>query len=150
MHFGISPSLDPTLLMHLNRFASSCMTPGTSFFLRLSTSSGYMFTGRHLLLPQSISPSTYSGLVSYTYIVWAGCLDTRRSNSRYCGFDNDTIISWYSKRQHVISRSSVEAEYRGVANFVVECSWIRNLLLEHHCLLTRGCTPTTCSSPTCI
>ncbi len=29
--------------------------------------------------------------------------------------------------------SSVEAEYRGVANVVFETCWIRNLLLELHC-----------------
>ncbi|GJU07085.1 ribonuclease H-like domain-containing protein [Tanacetum coccineum] len=35
-----------------------------------------------------------------------------------------------------LSRSSAEAEYRGVANVVVEADWIRNLLLELHALLT--------------
>lgn len=41
-------------------------------------------------------------------------------------------MSWSSKRQGVISRSSAEAEYRGVANAVAETSWIRNLLRELH------------------
>jgi hypothetical protein len=30
----------------------------------------------------------------------------------------------------------VQAEYRGVANVVSECCWIRNLLLELHCPVT--------------
>nr|GEU86703.1 NBS-containing resistance-like protein [Tanacetum cinerariifolium] len=34
-----------------------------------------------------------------------------------------------------LSRSSVEAEYRGVANVIAETSWIRNLLPEIHTLL---------------
>ncbi|GKB55282.1 ribonuclease H-like domain-containing protein [Tanacetum coccineum] len=34
--------------------------------------------------------------------------------------------------QDMLSRSSAEAEYRGVANVVVETSWIRNLLRELH------------------
>ncbi|GKD37638.1 ribonuclease H-like domain-containing protein, partial [Tanacetum coccineum] len=34
--------------------------------------------------------------------------------------------------QDTLSRSSVEAEYSGVANVVAETSWIRNLLREHH------------------
>nr|GEY08166.1 ribonuclease H-like domain-containing protein [Tanacetum cinerariifolium] len=38
----------------------------------------------------------------------------------------------YSPRQHTISRSSVEAEYRGVANAIAETAWIRNLLRELH------------------
>ncbi|GKF90074.1 ribonuclease H-like domain-containing protein, partial [Tanacetum coccineum] len=34
--------------------------------------------------------------------------------------------------QDTLSRSSAEAEYRGVANAVAETSWIRNLLRELH------------------
>ncbi|GJT95026.1 ribonuclease H-like domain-containing protein [Tanacetum coccineum] len=40
----------------------------------------------------------------------------------------DNLLSWSAKRQHTISRSSAEAEYRGVANVVAETAWIRNLL----------------------
>nr|GEU79576.1 ribonuclease H-like domain-containing protein [Tanacetum cinerariifolium] len=36
------------------------------------------------------------------------------------------------KRQHTLSRSSVEAEYKGVANVVAEIAWLRNLLKELH------------------
>nr|GEV84318.1 hypothetical protein [Tanacetum cinerariifolium] len=43
----------------------------------------------------------------------------------------DNLLSWSFKRQHTISRSSVEAEYRGVANVVAEAAWLRNLLLQH-------------------
>ncbi|GKD13366.1 ribonuclease H-like domain-containing protein, partial [Tanacetum coccineum] len=35
-----------------------------------------------------------------------------------------------SKRQHTLSRSSAEAEYREVANVVAETTWIPNLLRE--------------------
>ncbi|GJR08673.1 ribonuclease H-like domain-containing protein [Tanacetum coccineum] len=41
-------------------------------------------------------------------------------------------ISWSSKRQPTLSRSSAEAEYRGVANIVAETCWLRNLLRELH------------------
>ncbi|GKA28374.1 ribonuclease H-like domain-containing protein [Tanacetum coccineum] len=37
-----------------------------------------------------------------------------------------------------LSRSSAEAEYRGVANVTVETAWIRNLLLELHAPLTNA------------
>lgn len=47
-------------------------------------------------------------------------------------FLGDNLISWSAKRQATISRSSVEAEYRGIANAVAETSWVRNLLLELH------------------
>ncbi|GJW67050.1 ribonuclease H-like domain-containing protein [Tanacetum coccineum] len=44
----------------------------------------------------------------------------------------DNLLSWSSKRQHTLSRSSAEAEYRGVANVVAETAWLRNLLRELH------------------
>nr|GFA03606.1 ribonuclease H-like domain-containing protein [Tanacetum cinerariifolium] len=48
------------------------------------------------------------------------------------------MLSWSAKRQHTISRSSAEAEYRGVANVVAETSWIRNLLRELHSSLSTA------------
>nr|GEW65548.1 ribonuclease H-like domain-containing protein [Tanacetum cinerariifolium] len=43
----------------------------------------------------------------------------------------DNLLSWSAKRQHTISRSSVEAEYRGIANVVAETAWLRNLLRDN-------------------
>ncbi|KAI3729916.1 hypothetical protein L6452_18588 [Arctium lappa] len=71
-------------------------------------------------------------LIAYTDADWAGCPNTRRSTSGYCVYLGDNLLSWSSKRQPTISRSSAEAEYRGVANVVSETCWIRNLLLELH------------------
>ena len=53
-------------------------------------------------------------------------------------FLGDSLISWSSKRQHTMSRSSAEAKYRGVANAVAEACWIRQLLGELRRLLTRA------------
>ncbi|XP_071704940.1 uncharacterized mitochondrial protein AtMg00810-like [Rutidosis leptorrhynchoides] len=81
------------------------------------------------------SPST---LVAYSDGDWAGCPTTRRSTSGYCVFLGNNLLSWSSKRQLTPSRSSAEAEYRGVANAVAETCWIRNLLRELHCPLTSA------------
>lgn len=83
-------------------------------------------------------PSPTTQLTAYTDADWAGCPDTRRSTSGYCCFLGDNLISWSSKRQPTISRSSAEAEYRGVANVVAETCWLRNLLLELHCPLRHA------------
>ncbi|GKE81261.1 ribonuclease H-like domain-containing protein [Tanacetum coccineum] len=47
----------------------------------------------------------------------------------YCILLGDNLLTWSSKCQDTLSRSSAEAEYRGVANAVAETSWICNLLL---------------------
>ncbi|GKF64915.1 ribonuclease H-like domain-containing protein, partial [Tanacetum coccineum] len=78
--------------------------------------------------------STTTSLVGYIdadWADWAGCPSTRRSTSGYCVFLGDNLLSWSAKRQHIISRSSAKAEYRGVANVVTETAWIRNLLPGH-------------------
>ncbi|KAF9660817.1 hypothetical protein SADUNF_Sadunf19G0003100 [Salix dunnii] len=83
-------------------------------------------------------PSSDHTLTSYTDADWGGCPDTRRSTSGYCVYLGDNLLSWSAKRQPTLSRSSAEAEYRGVANVVSESCWIRNLLLELHCPISKA------------
>ena len=77
-------------------------------------------------------------LISYTNVDWGGCPDTRRSTSGYHVFLGDNLISWLSKRQPTLSRSSAEAEYRGVANVVSESCWLHKHLLELHCPIHKA------------
>nr|GEX93136.1 putative reverse transcriptase, RNA-dependent DNA polymerase [Tanacetum cinerariifolium] len=81
---------------------------------------------------QQLYSSTTSTLVAYSDADWAGCPTTRRSTYGYCVFLGNNLLSWSSKRQFTISRSSAEAEYRGVANAVAETCWLCNLLRELH------------------
>ena len=85
-------------------------------------------TGHGLRLTASSSHE----LIGYSDADWAGCPDTRRSTSGYCVFLGDSLISWSSKRQPTVSRSSAEAEYRAIANVVADCYWLRQLLGELH------------------
>ncbi|XP_066333938.1 uncharacterized mitochondrial protein AtMg00810-like [Miscanthus floridulus] len=88
-----------------------------------------------LVIPRS-APTQ---LVIYTDADWAGCPDTRRSTSGYAVFLGGSLVSWSSKRQPTVSRSSAEAEYRVVANGVGEASWLQQLLQElHHPLKTAS------------
>ena len=60
----------------------------------------------------------------------ARCPNTRKSLIGYCVFLGDALISWRSKKQSVVSRSSVEAEYRSMASTTYEVTWILFLLRD--------------------
>lgn len=77
-------------------------------------------------------------LISCTDADCSGFPDTRWSTSGYCVFLGENLISWSSKRQPTISKWSVEAEYRGVANVVLESYWLRNLLCVLQCPIDKA------------
>jgi hypothetical protein len=76
--------------------------------------------------------SSSHDLIAYSDADWAGYPDTRRSTFGYCVYLGGNIDSWSSKRQQVVSRSSVEVEYMAVANAVAESCWLHQLLAELH------------------
>ncbi|KAG7594381.1 Retrotransposon Copia-like N-terminal [Arabidopsis thaliana x Arabidopsis arenosa] len=67
-------------------------------------------------------------LRAYADADWSNCPESSRSISGYCVFLGDSLISWKSKKQDVVSRSSDEAEYRSMANATCELIWINSLL----------------------
>ncbi|KAM2879538.1 hypothetical protein FF1_015021 [Malus domestica] len=64
----------------------------------------------------------------FTDADWAGNVSDRRSTSGYFTFVGGNLVTWRSKKQKVVSRSSAEAEYRGMAHDICEILWLRKLL----------------------
>ena len=61
---------------------------------------------------------------------WGSCLDSTSSLTGYCIFLGTSLISWKTKKQKVVSKSSTEAEYRSMSHTTSELTWINNLLVD--------------------
>lgn len=71
-------------------------------------------------------------LQAYSDADWASNPNDQRSTSGYVVYLGNTHISWASKKQHTVSRSSIEAEYKALVISAAEVSWIRQLLCDLH------------------
>lgn len=78
-------------------------------------------------------------LEAYSDADYAGNPDDRHSTGGYCIYFGYNPVSWSSKKQRTVSRSSTEAEYRQLAYTAAEISWFRSLFKDLGVSLT---TPT--------
>ncbi|KAI5314164.1 hypothetical protein L3X38_043340 [Prunus dulcis] len=69
-------------------------------------------------------------LHAYSDVDWAGDPNDRRYVSGFIVYLGSSPISWASKKQHTVSSSSTEAEYRALAIATTELAWIRQLFCD--------------------
>jgi hypothetical protein len=85
---------------------------------------GTLFHGLHFSSQSSLT------LQAYFDADWAGDPTNRRSTTWYCFLLGDSLISWHSKKQSIVVRSSKEAEYRALADTTAELLWLRWLFQD--------------------
>ncbi|XP_021808918.1 uncharacterized protein LOC110752544 [Prunus avium] len=88
-------------------------------YLKAAPAKGLMF-----------SKHTHINLEGYTDADWAGSITDRRSTFGYFTFVGSNLVTWRSKKQRVVARSSAEAEFRGMAQVLSELLWLRRLLKD--------------------
>jgi hypothetical protein len=104
---------------------------------------GTLFHGLHFSSHSSLDLRVYSNAD------WAGDPIDRRSTTGYCFLLGDSLISWSSKKQSVVARSSIEAEYRALADTTSELLWLHWLLDDMSVSQTSG-SPIFCDNRSAI
>ncbi|XP_043717727.1 uncharacterized mitochondrial protein AtMg00810-like [Telopea speciosissima] len=118
----------PDICYAMNQVCQHMHAPTTAYLVAVKRILRYIKhtvgTGLH------IQPSPLSQLIGYSDADWAGCPDTRRSTTGFCTYLGPNLISWGSKKQPTISRSSSEAEYKALAVTMSKLLWLSYLLAD--------------------
>jgi hypothetical protein len=81
-------------------------------------------------------------VVGFSDVDWAGSCD-RKSTTGFCTFVGGNLVTWKSKKQNVVARSSAEPEYRAMTSTTSELIWIKQLLgdmkIDHTKLMQIYC-----------
>jgi len=64
----------------------------------------------------------------YIDVNYVGLVVDRRSTTVYCMFLGGNLVTWRSKKQNVVARSSAETEFRVMAQGVCELLWMKIIL----------------------
>ena len=84
-------------------------------------------SGKGILFTKNVD---YQSVDAYSDDDWAGAIDDKRSTSGYFTFVGGNLVTWRSKKQNVVARSSAEVEFRGMALGICEALWLRLLLRD--------------------
>ena len=108
----------PDITYALHRLSQFLSEPRESHMLAVNRILQYLkgTPGRGLFFSSSSSMQ----VKAFCDVDWAGCPDSKRSIIGYSVFLGDSLISWRSKKQSTVSRSSAKAKYRAMATTTCE------------------------------
>ncbi|KAL9245201.1 hypothetical protein vseg_018879 [Gypsophila vaccaria] len=112
-------------VQHLSQFLSSPRVPHFQAALHvIKYLKGTINLGLFYSADASLTLSVYSDAD------WGQCAFTSRSLSGYCVFLGSSLVSWKTKKQRTVSKSSAEAEYRSMSYTTSEIVWMKQLLAD--------------------
>jgi hypothetical protein len=117
----------PDIAFAVNRVCQFMHKPSTIHFVAAKRILRYLKGTLHKGILFQPGPLA---LTAFTDADWAGDPSDRRSTSGIIVFLGHNPITWLAKKQHTVSRSSTEAEYRSLATGAAELAWIRQVLCD--------------------
>ncbi|CAN1749024.1 Retrovirus-related Pol polyprotein from transposon TNT 1-94 [Linum perenne] len=120
----------PDITYAVNRVCQFMHSPTTTHWQAVKRILRYLNgTLDHCLHFRSTSSTT---LLAYSDAGWVSDPDDSRSKYGYAVYHGPNLISWTSRKQKVVARSSTEAEYRALAYTAAELVWLQQLIGELH------------------
>ena len=117
----------PDIAFAVNRVCQFMHKPSTVHFVAAKRILRYLKGTLHKGILFQPGPLA---LTAFTDVDWAGDPSDRRSTSGIIVFLGHNPITWLAKKQHTVSRSSTEAEYRSLATGAAELAWLRQVLCD--------------------
>ena len=88
-------------------------------------------------------------LCAFSDANWAGDPTNRKSTTGYCFLFSSSLISWWSKNQTHVARSSTKVEYHALSDTISKLLWLR-WLLKVLGVSTSSATPLYCDNQSVI
>ncbi|KAK2993889.1 hypothetical protein RJ640_025046 [Escallonia rubra] len=115
----------PDISFAVNKVAQFMQAPTSEHWSAVKRILRYLKDTIHFGL--CLAKSSNLSLSAYSDTDWAGCPDDRRSTSGFCVYLGCNLISWSSRKQPTVARSSTEAEYKAIATVASELEWLKSV-----------------------
>lgn len=126
----------PDISYAVNVVSRHCNKPNHRHWLAVKRIIKYLVGSiNHGILYESGGKQLDVSLHGYSDADFAGDVDTRKSTTGYAFCVNNSLVTWSSQRQKLVTLSTTESEYVAAVTACKEVIWLRQLLTD------LGCSP---------